>query len=423
MDVSFQTHGCSANISESEGMKGLLHENGFSLVNNCRDSDVIILNVCTVKGEERMITEFRYLYDKFKDKKMVVVGCVTSKLKDELVAINPEVSILGTDSMRSIVSVVKSSLPIVNLEKKHHSKVNIPRVRENSLIGIVPILNSCLGSCTFCSTKIVKGVLRSFSFDDILDECRLAIRDGCKEIWLTSQDNGCYMKEFGESRLVELVENIFSLDGDFRVRVGMINPEHIIPIKQEMVRVLKHPKVFKFVHLPLQAGSNSVLKNMRRMYTKEEFVALVEYIRGEVPEISLATDIICGFPGETEEDFEETLDVVKRSQFDIINISRFKKREGTLSARMDQLDGRVVKDRSRKLAEYINNNGRNLNSKWIGNKDSIILTEKGTINGQWIGRNAAYKPVIVEGDFVLGQKVFVEVVDSGVYDLRGKVIY
>jgi MiaB/RimO family radical SAM methylthiotransferase len=175
-----------------------------------------------------------------------------------------------------------------------------------------------------------------------------------------------------------------------------MNPTHIKPILEKLVEVYKHPKVYRFIHIPVQSGSDRILRKMRRGYKTREFVRIVEEFR-KLPNVTLSTDIIVGFPGESEEDFNKTLELVKRIKPDIVNVSKFGVRPKTEASRMKQLDNKIVKERSKKLADLVRKIGLEKNKEWVSKECEILITERGKRRNQFVGRNESYKPVIVEG--------------------------
>ncbi len=424
--IFVETHGCSANLAESEMMMGILQKEDHAVVHSPRDADIIIHNACTVKGEDTSLFSIRKIKERFPDKKLIVSGCLTSNLIDTSRVLLPDVSFVNTHNVHRIgdvVDEVNNGNAVEIISRDARVKLGLPRIRKNSIVGIVPILNSCNNHCTFCSVWQVKGKLFSYPQEEIIHEVSESIKQGCKEIWLTSQDNGAYFIDKGGSpRYPSLLASICTLPGEFHVRFGMINPQHILPVIDEFIDVMKNEKMFKFLHIPVQSGSNTVLQRMDRGYTVEDFISIIEKIRKEIPDITFATDIICGFPGETEEQAAQTENLLDNLQFDVINISRFFPRKNTKAARMvDQLHGRDKKRRSRKITELYLSTSLNKNKKWIGWKGKILVDEQGK-NGTLVGRNYAYKPVIINGPYSLGDLVNVEIINASSFDLKGKII-
>jgi MiaB/RimO family radical SAM methylthiotransferase len=258
--------------------------------------------------------------------------------------------------------------------------------------------------------------------DAIRQDVKSHLKTGCREIWITSNDTGAYMVEQGgKQKLSELLENILSVPLDFKVRVGMMNPGNTITILDQLIEIYKNPKMFKFLHIPVQAGNNEILKSMNRRYSAEDFINVVEAFRKEIPEITISTDIIVGFPSETEEQFNDSLKIIQKTRPDVLNISRYAAREGTIAAKMKQLSTNELKRRSRLMTELYRKIAFENNRKWLGWKGKILIDEEGK-NNSWIGRNYCYKPVIVKGNFKLGYEIEVRIFDSTSFDLRGEII-
>ena len=411
-------------------MAGLLKEARFEIVDDPEEADVLILNSCTVKtpSENSLLKEIEKYKDSYKI--IIIAGCVAQTDPAKL----SRYALVGTKQIHKIVEVVEEALnenTICNLSQEENPVLELPKIRNNPIIEIIPICRGCLGNCTYCKTKAARGELISYPIKDIKLRVRKALREGAKEIWLTAQDCGCYGFDIN-TNLSNLLNEIISIEWDFKIRVGMMNPNHILKIKNELIQVYRNEKIFKFLHLPVQSGNNELLKTMNRKYKVEDFNNLVKEFKTHFPNLTLATDMIVGFPGETDQQYWETLSLTRHLSPEIINISRFWPREKTPAARMkNQIPGEEIKRRSRVLADIFKNISRLNNEKWIGREMEILIDEKGqerrneqtgkTIQ-QWIGRNSSYKPVIVEGDFNLGDKIKVNIFKISDWDLRGRVI-
>jgi MiaB/RimO family radical SAM methylthiotransferase len=222
--------------------------------------------------------------------------------------------------------------------------------------------------------------------------------------------------------LPELLKEILGIEKDFFLRLGMMNPEHVLPVLDELIKVYKNKKIFKFLHLPVQSGNDSILGLMKRRYHVDDFRKIISEFREDIPGITISTDIIVGFPTETDAQFQDSLNLVKELRPDVLNISRFQPRYGTEAAKMEgQVDGGVSKDRSRLLTDIFTNISRMNNERWIGWEGDILIDEKGK-DGSWVGRNFAYKPIIIKGDHDLGEIVKVKVENITPYDLRAIVL-
>ena len=421
--VHFTTQGCSSNLRESEIMMGLLDNSGYGIANEENSSDINVVNICTVKGDTTALREIRRLKKQFPEKKLIVAGCINESIIPKIKNLDSNISLINTHNLGKISAVVENSMngnALELLDKKYEQKVNLPSVRKNPIIGIVPILNGCNYFCTFCSTKLVKGKLFSYPMDAIREDVKSHLKAGCKEIWITSNDTGAYMVEQGgKQKLTELMGQILSVPVDFKVRIGMMNPGNTITMLDELIEIYKNPKMFKFLHVPVQAGNNEILKSMNRRYSVEDFINVVEAFRKEIPKITISTDVIVGFPSETEGQFQDSLKLIEKITPDILNISRYAPREGTIAAKMKQLSTNELKRRSRLMTELFRKIAYENNKKWLGWQGKILIDEIGK-NNSWIGRNDYYKPVIVRGDFKLGDDVEAKVFNATTFDLRGE---
>jgi threonylcarbamoyladenosine tRNA methylthiotransferase CDKAL1 len=421
--IYFKTLGCSINLSETEIMKGLLPKEEFTLVNNPEDAFVIIINICTVKGNTNPLKIIRKLYEEYPKKKFIIAGCITKNIIPKIREILPEFSLISTHNIKEIVQVVEETIndnPVELLARSDDEKINLPKIRKNKIIGIVPISSGCLGYCSYCSVKLIKGNLKSYSIDNITKEVNQALDDGCKEIWLTSQDTGCYGKDIN-TNLIELLREITGIEKDFMIRIGMMNPNHALEMLEELVNIYKHPRIFKFLHIPVQSGNDDILEKMKRKYKIEDFKKIVEVFRKHMPNITIATDIICGFPTETAEQFQDSLNLIEAVKPDVINISRFNARPGTDAFKMEQVPGEEIKRRSGLITSVFEWIGYGRNKKYKNWKGTILIDQKGK-DDTYIGRNSAYKLIVVKGDFKLGEKIKVKIIDMTKHYLIGEKI-
>ena len=421
--IHFITQGCSSNLRESEIMMGILNNSGYEIINDEGNSSVNVVNICTVKGDTTALREIRRIKKQNPGKKLIVSGCITESIAPKIKDIDENISLVNTHNLGRISTVVENSLNgtvLELLDKKYEVKANLPSVRKNPVVGIAPILNGCNYFCTFCSTKLVKGKLFSYPMDAIRQDVKGHLKAGCKEIWITSNDTGAYMVEQGgEQRLVELLGQILSIPIDFKLRLGMMNPSNTITILDNLINIYKHPKMFKFLHIPAQSGNNEILRLMNRRYTAEDFIKIVEIFRKEIPEITISTDIIAGFPSETKEQFNDSMDLLNKIKPDVLNLSRYAAREGTIAAKMKQLQTNSLKQRSRLMTSLYRQIAFENNKKWLNWQGKILIDEKGK-HDSWIGRNYCYKPVVVKGNFKLGDVADVKITDFTSFDLRGE---
>ena len=287
--------------------------------------------------------------------------------------------------------------------------------RFNPIIEIVPISLGCTGNCTYCATKFARGKIRSYKIEDIIKQIDFAIKDKAKEVWITSQDTGAYGIDVGKD-LVDLLKKVLEIEGKFYVRVGMMNINHAKRMFRKLIKTYENEKMFKFLHIPIQSGSNKVLSLMKREYEARDFIKLVEKFREKFPESTVATDIIVGFPHETEEDFLETYKIIEETKPDIVNVSRFSPRPMTLASKMKQISGRITKDRSRRLSALVRKISTERNSNWVGWTGNILIDEYGKKGMK--GRNIGYKQVVVDNG-KLGDEYKVKITKYGQSFLYG----
>ncbi|PIN74010.1 2-methylthioadenine synthetase [Candidatus Woesearchaeota archaeon CG10_big_fil_rev_8_21_14_0_10_45_16] len=419
-----ETYGCSHNFSDSdsERMAGLLKEARFEHKESLEDADIIVFNTCTVEGPtaDAFFTRLESIKKEHPYKLIIITGCIPQTDPERLKGF----ALVGTKAIHCIVEVVEEALnnnTVQMLEAGEMPPLDLPKVRKNPIVEIIPLNLGCLNACTFCKTKSARGNLTSYPTEEIINLAKRSVKEGVKEIWLTSQDTMCYGFDI-KTNLAELLQKLVEIPGDFKIRVGMGNPVHLLKIKDELIPLFNHPKVFKFIHLPMQAGSDKVLRDMQRGNTTDEFLNLVKRVKEEIPHITLATDIIVGFPTETEDDFWQTLEVVRKTSPDIISMSRFWPQPKTPAAEMEPIPLEEMKRRTKVLMDIFHNISTLQNERWLGWQGEILIDEKGTQENQWIGRNEAYKQVLVDGNFSLGQKVKVRIDKTTTFDLKGKVL-
>ena len=427
------TWGCSHNQKDSQLIERQLQLGGYELISNddMNTADVVVVNTCTVKTPTEM--KIFHVLDTLKEtkQKVVVAGCI-SQSEPELIAEKyPNFIKLGVNAAGYILTALghksnnghilpmieSSQLGFKNNKSDWIEKPLLESTSWNPRLNIIQINEGCVNSCTFCATKFARGHLRSYSADSILHSIR---REMTPEVWLTSQDTGCWGFDL-KSNLSHLLNEISKIDRKFWVRVGMGNPNNVIKILDELVEAYKSDKIYKFLHLPVQAGSNDVLNHMKRGYTVEEYELIVTRFREEFPEISISTDVICGYPTESEEEFDETVRVIKSTHPDITNISRYWERRGTPAAQLDQLPVEERKRRSGILTKLCNNLQLKDNKKWIGWEGEALFNEEG-VKGGIQARNLAYKPIIIHDQVDLGSWERVKVTEAKSTYLLGVLI-
>ncbi|MEK6848072.1 MAG: tRNA (N(6)-L-threonylcarbamoyladenosine(37)-C(2))-methylthiotransferase [Nanoarchaeota archaeon] len=346
MRVFIKTFGCQANIADSEAMAGILKERKFKLTDSEEEADAIVVNTCSVKNKTQ--SKILHYLRKYSGKKKLFIGGCLIKTIDVRKAIPFVEAVFDTNNITKIAEILENKKDYFSSVKEN--RIGLPVVRYRNEIGIINISQGCLNKCTFCATKLSRGNLKSYRIGDIKRAVENAVSEGCKIIYLTSQDNGCYGFDIG-TNLPELLKEVVAVEGDFKFRVGMMNPWHLRKILQDLLKVYESDKIIKFLHIPVQSGSERGLKEMFRSGSLKEFRNAVLKFREKFPQITIATDIILGYPTETEMDFEQTLELIKETKPQVVNMSAFSSRQGTLASKLKQLPSEIVKQRTRRLNE------------------------------------------------------------------------
>jgi MiaB-like tRNA modifying enzyme len=416
-----ETFGCKFNKADSELIRKILIENGFKEASE-KEADFVVLVTCgVVEKTERKIIK-RAIKLKKRSKKIIFAGC--------LPLISPKIcqkvadGMIGATNILDLPKIVKRVLKGEKTKSLKQKPIDKAKLRcfaipKESVVAIVPISEGCLSFCSYCATRLAKGKLRSFGKEEILENIKLASKSGAKEIQLTSQDLAIYGLDKGKFLLPELLKEISKIEGDFRVRLGMMNPKFAKKILGKILKILENEKFYKFLHLPLESGSNNVLKAMNRGYKVEEFLEMVSQFKRKFKNSLLATDIIVGFPTETEKDFKETVSVIKKIKPEILHIFRYSKREGTVAAKLKDFPDRVKKERSRILTRIWQEISKEKSKKYLGKEFKALITEKR--ENTFLARLPSYKAVILkEGN--LGEFVKVKIVGAKPNYLIGKII-
>ncbi|SYZ74118.1 (Dimethylallyl)adenosine tRNA methylthiotransferase MiaB [Candidatus Zixiibacteriota bacterium] len=350
------TFGCQMNLADSGVLAAVLNARGYRPAENEVEADIIILNTCSVreKAEERVfgrLGELCGLKNREPHKKIAVVGCMAQRLGDRIVAQAPYVDIvLGTDQMFNLPRILENSngTPQVYTEFGHEEIESITPVRDSRYTAYVTISRGCGNFCTYCIVPYVRGEERSYPADEIVSQIKGLVSDGVLEIMLLGQNVNSYRSD--DLSFAGLLKKIAGETGIKRIRFMTSHPKDL---SEELISVLaSEPKMMAHLHLPLQSGSDRILKRMGRRYTFDHYSSLVSKLRGAVPDISLTTDLIVGFPSETEEEFQMTLEAAEKIRFDSAFMFRYSPREGTAAYRFD--DDVPEQEKIRRLTKLIN---------------------------------------------------------------------
>ncbi|XP_010474289.1 PREDICTED: threonylcarbamoyladenosine tRNA methylthiotransferase-like [Camelina sativa] len=422
--IYIKTFGCSHNQSDSEYMAGQLTAFGYALTEVPEDADLWLINTCTVKSPSQSAMSTLITRGRSGKKPLVIAGCVPQGSRDlkELEG----VSVVGVQQIDRVVEIVEETLKgheVRLLTRKTLPALDLPKVRKNNFIEILPINVGCLGACTYCKTKHARGHLGSYTVDSLVDRVRTVISEGVKEIWLSSEDTGAYGRDIGVNLPVLLNAIVKELPSDqsTMLRIGMTNPPYILEHLKEIAAVLRHPCVYTFLHVPVQSGSDSVLTAMNREYTASEFRTVVDTLTELVPGMQIATDIICGFPGETDEDFSQTVELIKDYKFPQVHISQFYPRPGTPAAKMKKVLSKVVKQRSRELTSVFEAFAS------VQFFDPIFMLgislHSFLFDVIWVGHTKGYIQVLVTGpESMLGSSAMGRITSVGRWSVFGEVI-
>lgn len=405
-----ESYGCTMNYGEGDQLSQRMSSMGYERASSAESADVVVLNTCTVvdateKKMVRRMTELRRM-----GKEVIVTGCMAE--------VQP-----GRISVRLPDSLIVPPKNYSEFSDKVGSKYGCWHPLDNKETGtsaILPIAQGCLGACSYCITRFARGKLLSYPEEELVADFRNKIKMGAKEILITAQDAACYGRDINSS-LPVLLSDMLELQGDYRIRVGMMNPDWLAPIADDLMHIFEDSRVYKFLHIPVQSGSDSILDSMRRGYTVSEYLSLVKFIRARYPDISISTDMIAGFPGETEEDHIKSVELLKELKADTVNITRFSPRPGTKAADMEQINGRLIKTRSTDLTDVKNEVELANNKKLVGMTFRALVTEEGK-EGTVIARTDNYRPIGISERIPLGTFCNVEITDCSSTYLIGRTL-
>ena len=414
MKVYIQTYGCTFNKADAQIIAGVLNENDIDIVDSIDEADIVIVNTCYVKlpTENKVTYQIQQLQEKYPDKKVIVSGCMVEIDPEKLDKIGPNISWIGPHQLNKSADVVNATYcgeVIRECGFSKESKVCVPKLTDDSLIHIIQICEGCLGACTFCCTRFARGPLNSYPISDIVAEARQAIENGACEIQLTAQDTAAFGRDSGE-KLSDLIKEVANLEGDFRVRVGMMHPKNILNDVDEIIDAMKHPKVYNFIHLPIQSGSDKVLSEMRRGHTIEQYLNIVSKFKNEIPDLTLAVDVIVGYPTETDDDFNLTVELLENVKPSLIHLSKYQHRKGAISSSLREIPHEVMKKRSKFLSKIKSEITEEENQLLVGTIQKVLVLEKGS-KGGFIAKTDSYIPVIID-DVELGSFVDVKITDA-----------
>ncbi|ELZ55303.1 MULTISPECIES: tRNA (N(6)-L-threonylcarbamoyladenosine(37)-C(2))-methylthiotransferase [unclassified Haloferax] len=381
-----ETYGCTSNRGESRAIESALRDAGHYRVDGPEEADVAIMNTCTVveKTERNMLRRAKELAAETAD--LIITGCMALAQGNDFREEGIDAQILHWDDVPTAVTNGECPTPGPGVE---------PVL--DGVVGILPIARGCMSNCSYCITKFATGRVDSPSVDENVEKARALVHAGAKELRITGQDTGVYGWDNGDRKLPELLDRICTeIDGEFRVRVGMANPGGVHGIREELAAVFaRHDKLYNFIHAPVQSGSDEVLEHMRRQHRVDKFREIVETFDRELDYWTLSTDFIVGYPTETDEDHERSMELLREIRPEKVNVTRFSKRPGTDAADLKGLGGTLKKERSKEMSEAKMDIVAAAYDEMVGTEREVLVVEEGTGDSVKC-RDEAYRQIIVQ---------------------------
>ena len=427
------TFGCQQNERDSETILGLCREMGYEKIDDAEKADLIIINTCAIREHAEvkalsLLGRFKALKRKNPNLMVGVVGCMAAEphradmLKKDFhyVTFTLEPNMLHKIPELVYRKMVDGKRSFVFGCDAGDIYEGVPSIRRERHRAWVSIMYGCNNFCSYCIVPYVRGLERSRNSKDILDECRSLVESGVREITLLGQNVNSYKADMS---FPELLEAVAKIDGDFIIRFMTSHPKDT---SDKLISVMKKysPKIAPFFHLPLQSGSNAILKSMNRTYTREKYMSIVENLKRQIPGIALSTDIIIGFPTEGDEDFADTMDILRRVEYDNVYAFLFSPREGTRAAKMDGEVERGIKDkRMAELLEYQDGISLKLNKKYEDSLQRVLVdsVEKHENTNIFSGRTLTNKLVYFTADKCnIGEFINVKITKACPYHLMGE---
>ena len=396
-NVCILTFGCTYNHGDSRKLENILTGQGCRIVLTPDEADALVMNTCTVVGQtERKMLR---ILKKYRAMPLYVTGCMPLVQRDDILAVCTPVFIHP--------NTITEEQGNITFRGRHE-------------VGIVQIGRGCLGSCTYCITRHARGSLVNHKVGEILEKIQGCHVCGATEIRLCAQDCSAWKGDKGEN-LADLLSMICENPGSFLLRIGMMNPATLIPVLDPVIESLRDEHIFRFVHLPVQSGSDRVLSRMGRGYTREDFMMIASEFRAKIPDISIATDIITGFPGEDERDVQASIDLLSAVMPAKVNITRYSPRPHTLAAGARDHTDYVKKVRSRRLQRHAEMLYHHQNQSQLGKTIGVTVTEH-IRPGSVLCRSSNYTGVVVERDLAVGTKIQVRIIADRMYFFSGEPV-
>ena len=432
------TYGCQMNVNESAKMTQMLKKMGYEMTEDIEDSDLVFLNTCTVR--EGAATK---VYGKLGDLKRIkeeksgnmiigVTGCLAQEVRDEFIKRTPYVDlVLGNQNIGRIPDIIEriekgEETHIVMVDDEDELPTRVDADFGDDIVASISITYGCNNYCTFCIVPYVRGMERSVPINEVVRDVEQYTKKGYKEILFLGQNVNSYGSDLADKsdNFAELLKKSAAVEGDFWIKYVSPHPKDFSD--DVIYAIAKNSKIARMLHLPLQSGSTKILDAMNRGYTKEEYIKLAKKIKEKIPDIGLTTDIIVGFPGETDEDFQDTMDVVNEVGFENAYMFMYSKRTGTPAATMEnQVDEKVKNERLQKLIRLQNMKAREESQKYLGQTIKVLVEGPSRKNPEMLtGRTSTHKVVLFKnnGKNLKGKFVNIKINDAKTWTLYGELV-
>ena len=431
------TYGCQMNVNESAKMKQILQKMGYEIVDDIDDSDLVFLNTCTVREGAAVkvygkLGDLKRLKEKKNGKMIIgVTGCLAQEVRDEFIKKTPYVDlVLGNQNIGRIPDIIErlekgEDVHVVMVEDEDELPQRVDADFGDDIVASISITYGCNNYCTFCIVPYVRGMERSVPLHEIVQDVKKYTEKGYKEILFLGQNVNSYGSDLADEtdNFAKLLRESAKIEGDFWIKYVSPHPKDFTD--EVIEAIADNSKIARMLHLPLQSGSTKILNAMNRGYTKEEFITLAKKIKEKIPDIGLTTDIIVGFPGETDEDFQDTMDVVNEVGFENAFMFMYSKRSGTPAATMEeQGDEQGKNERLQQLMRLQNYKAKEESQKYLGKTVKVLVEGPSRKNPEMLtGRTSTHKIVLFKSDRtdLKGKFVHTRIYEAKTWTLYGEL--
>ena len=431
------TYGCQMNVNESAKMKQILQTMGYEIIDDIDDSDLVFLNTCTVREGAAVkvygkLGDLKRLKEKKEGKMIIgVTGCLAQEVRDEFIKKTPYVDlVLGNQNIGRIPDIIEriekgEDVHVVMVEDEDELPQRVDADFGDDIVASISITYGCNNYCTFCIVPYVRGMERSVPLHEVVQDVRKYTEKGYKEILFLGQNVNSYGSDLADEtdNFAKLLRESAKIEGDFWIKYVSPHPKDFTD--EVIDAIADNSKIARMLHLPLQSGSTKILNAMNRGYTKEEFITLAKKIKEKIPDIGLTTDIIVGFPGETDEDFQDTMDVVNEVGFENAFMFMYSKRSGTPAATMEeQVDEQVKSERLQQLMRLQNYKAKEESQKYLGKTVKVLVEGPSRKNPEMLtGRTSTHKIVLFKSSRtdLKGKFVNTKIYEAKTWTLYGEL--